>query len=295
MRDTFWVGVHIVGLRVMKLHFAVLALLICLEYKAFADAPLPQILYSCPVLITLANGSFGSGLFLNSSNHFFLVTAGHVLFDKHSHVLISGKAEVSWHLDEGTNHYFSAISVNLDFLNTNNQIKLHSTHDVAVVRLCSVLPDGRQVYQANEFVCTTTNFEPVIISNTSMRRFADVTIGNDAFVFGYPSSIGLKASPQFDYTRPLLRRGIIAGINPEAKTIIIDAPVFFGNSGGPVLEKRSTFTETQYAVVGIVTQYIPFYDVWDSEQYQIHNVSVSNSGYSVVEPIDFVMELLWDN
>src|SRR5271154_513284 len=96
-REAFRVGVPIIGLPILKLNFAALALLICLNFKAFADSPVPQALDSCSVLITLANGSSGSGFFLNSSNHFFLVTAGHVLFDRQSHTLLSGKADVTWH------------------------------------------------------------------------------------------------------------------------------------------------------------------------------------------------------
>jgi hypothetical protein len=67
-----------------------------------------------------------------------------------------------------------------------------------------------------------------------MRKFADVLISNDVYIFGYPSSVG--HSGQLDHTRPLLRKGIVAGKNEAKNTIILDCPVHQGNSGGLALQ-----------------------------------------------------------
>src|SRR5438552_267375 len=71
---------------------------------------------------------------------------------------------------------------------------------------------------------------------TDLKTYAHVLTANDVFVFGYPSSIGLKNIPQIDYDRPLLIKGIVAGKNAKANTIVLQGFVYPGNSGGPVLQ-----------------------------------------------------------
>ncbi len=107
-------------------------------------------------------------------------------------------------------------------------------------------------------------------------------------VFGYPSSIGLKNAPQIDYNRPLLRKGILAGTNPATRTLILDCPVYFGNSGGPVLEVDRQGLTATFRIIGVVIQFIPFNETAGSQTAMI----LSNSGYSVAVPMDFVLELL---
>lgn len=109
--------------------------------------------------------------------------------------------------------------------------------------------------------------------------FKDVFEGSDVYLVGYPRSIGLNIQPQYDINRPLFRRGIVAGLNNNNKTIIIDAASFDGNSGGPVIQ----LANNNYKVIGILIQNIP---VSPNGRY------VGNSGYSVVEPISSIEELL---
>jgi hypothetical protein len=45
-------------------------------------------------------------------------------------------------------------------------------------------------------------------------------------------------------------------------------------------------------IVGVVTEFIPYYDIWRSQRLKIDHVEVYNSGYSVVEPMETVRELL---
>jgi len=87
----------------------------------------------------------------------------------------------------------------------------------------------------------------------SLTRYADVDVSSQIFMFGYPS-VGLAGYAQIDSGRPLVRGGIVAGLNPTLKTIIIDAPVNHGNSGGPVVQLSRT---NRLRIIGIATQYIP--------------------------------------
>ncbi len=78
--------------------------------------------------------------------------------------------------------------------------------------------------------------ELVYVAKNSILFLKDALVSNDIFLYGYPSSLGLKQSPQFDYNKPLLRKGIIASVNKTQGTIILDCPVYYGNSGGPVVQ-----------------------------------------------------------
>ncbi len=120
------------------------------------------------------------------------------------------------------------------------------------------------------------------ISQDSTKLFDDVLTGNAVFVFGYPTS--LSTSPHLDIRKPLLRKGIIAGKNKIHKTIVLDCPMYFGNSGGLVIEvEREPFGEHLKAI-GVVSAFVAFEKKW-----------IENSGYSVAIPMDFVQELLAEN
>jgi len=118
------------------------------------------------------------------------------------------------------------------------------------------------------------------VGNDNYKLFKDVYVGNTVYVFGYPSSI-TRTNPWLDIGIPLLRKGIIAGVNKTIKSIILDCPVFGGNSGGLVLEVERYSTGFSSRAIGIVTDYVPY-------QKESHE----NSGYSVVVPMDFVEELI---
>ena len=241
----------------MKTILVTVIFVTCLSGKLRAQQPLPENYLSIPVLITLENGSSGSGFFISSSNHFFLATAGHVLFDKKSRKLQCNQANVSWHVDAGTNHSKSEFHMLLDVLEKDNNIRLHPTHDVAIVRLGAMTPARRFVWNTNEVQLVSEDIMPAMVSNTELRKLQNVVVGDEVYVFGYPSSIGLTQLPQFDYSRPLLRKGIISGIYDKAQTIVIDASVNFGNSGGPVSEKQEVSLGVQsFTVIGVVSEQI---------------------------------------
>jgi S1-C subfamily serine protease len=105
---------------------------------------------------------------------------------------------------------------------------------------------------------------------------------------GYPRAIGLKRFAQIEYDKPLLRRGIVAGKNVQRHTIILDCQTNGGNSGGPVIEiDRVSLVYTQFRIIGIVTQFVPWLNATLSKQ----DTTVSNSGYTVAVPIDVIFEL----
>lgn len=95
-----------------------------------------------------------------------------------------------------------------------------------------------------------------------------------------------------------MRKGIIAGVNEINKTILLDCPVFYGNSGGPVIqidiESNTTLPGLtyNYHIIGIVTQFIPYEESWENRNNHLINKEWFNSGYSVAVSIDKVFELI---
>lgn len=115
-----------------------------------------------------------------------------------------------------------------------------------------------------------------------VKLFSDILIGNSVYVFGYPTSV--SNTPPLNIKLPLLRKGIVAGKNELLKIIILDCPIYYGNSGGLVMEVETHCEGQKLRAIGLITSLVPF--LKDSEG------SFENSGYSVAVPMDAVLELL---
>jgi len=112
------------------------------------------------------------------------------------------------------------------------------------------------------------------------------------YIFGYPTSIGID-NPQIDPLVPLLRKGIVAGKNYKTKKIIIDGPSYQGNSGGPVIMIDEEADRIKFLLIGIVVEFVPYVENWLNDKYPgLANTSIHNTGYSVVEPMDYVIETI---
>jgi hypothetical protein len=178
------------------------------------------------------------------------------------------------------------IDVDTNRLGAANIIR-HPLADVTVVRLFT--------HQTPALLQNLPGVTTVQLSQTgflsagrdAIARLNEVLVGNDAYLFGYPSSLALGPVPQIDPRRPLLRKGIVAGINDATHSIILDCPSYFGNSGGPVIEAdQVTLVLRHFRIIGVVDQYVPYSD--GGKTFFIN----ANSGYSVIIPMDFVLELV---
>jgi V8-like Glu-specific endopeptidase len=85
-----------------------------------------------------------------------------------------------------------------------------------------------------------------------------------------------------------LKRGSIASISDNYRTLIIDCPVYKGNSGGPVFLERKSFEKYSLKLIGIVIELIPFFNQTASKK----DVAIQNSNYAVVTPIDYALKLM---
>lgn len=253
-----------------------------------------------PVLIKYKNNPIATGFFGRKDNVVYFVTAKHVFYQKNKEgvdTLMNESAElVAYSRESGFNNQIK-ISVMLNLLANEKNLRIHPTSDVLVIKIGEIIKSdegsaitftqGAKILTAGKQEIVTANFDDTI------KLYNDVSISNDIYIFGYPSSLGIKNVPQIDYERPLLRKGIVAGKNENLKTIILDCPSYYGNSGGPVVEiERVNLTTYKFSVVGLVSEFVPFEEEWYSQKHKIVNINIENSGYSVATPIDPALEVI---
>lgn len=247
-------------------------------------------LYSS-VLVDLPSRFPASGFYYVEDSIFYLVSAKHVLLDSLDQLLSSTCKINSPQLFEPDS--LLELTLILDTLMTYHNILYTDSIDMAIVRLgivdtvlkkiswsFGIKPNFRQ------------SFHVPHAFPRLLKYYKDVNIGNEVFILGYPSSLGIKSTPQFNYNFPLLRKGIIAGKYDASKTLILDCPVYYGNSGSPVFECDYSGDGIRFYLIGIVIQYIPFDEFWANRKIGQPNVLLSNSGYSIALPIDNLIFLL---
>jgi len=128
-----------------------------------------------------------------------------------------------------------------------------------------------------------------------------ITEGDFAYVLGFP--MGLIGG---DRNFVIVRSGSIArvrdALNKTSQEFLVDAFVFPGNSGGPVILKPelariegTSATRTAH-LIGVVARYVPYTDVAVSMQTKRPRVIFEeNSGLTAVQPIDFVQEAIQEH
>jgi len=266
---------------------------------AEAQRAIPDDNLAYPVLITLKNGSAGSGFYLNNGKALYLVTAKHVLFDPATQKLLDVAADLLSYSKDPADSTRNLLTLDLSVLQNDGNIKPHPSEDVAVVKVFTVDSSttgtgGTQALTLSVVPGVTFKEESkggvLGVALDTVKPFDQVLTGNDVMVFGYPISLGLQQLPKLDIQHPLLRKGIVAGTNREKRSIILDCPSYFGNSGGPVLEVDREVFKASFKIIGVISQYVPFVDTGGSKTFVMQ--MASNSGYSIATPMDFVLELV---
>ena len=224
--------------------------------------------------------SSGSGFRLKKDDLEYLITAKHVvyqnIFDKYGKKIGEEPREdilvVSKNYDSHESYAYSA-SIDLK----QSKIQIFEDKDIAIVTL-----DENKNYEVRE---KGIDINPLSIED--FDKLENVLIASNIYIVGFPSS--LVDPRDFEVDRPLLRSGIIAGINYKKQTFIIDSPAFYGNSGGAVVQK----TEEGLKVIGIVSRYIPFVTDWyNIREKEYSRQEFYNSGYAICEPLDEIINYL---
>jgi Trypsin-like peptidase domain len=297
-------------LRVLGRHLVVLGTLaVCVflsPHTTRAQRSIPDDNLAYPVFVQFPDEQ-ASGFYLNSNNSIYLVTAKHVLFSPATGLLHPGLMVLLSYLRDPKQVGTNVLTVDLGALSQAGEVKAHPIADVAVVRIGDVvkIPDQAAAPPPNNgYSSYAIHFLPGVtvsalspdggllsVALDTIKKYDDVLVANDVLVFGYPTSLGIKESPQLDPLRPLLRRGIVAGLNPGAKSIVIDCPSYPGNSGGPVVEADRQAFSARFSIIGVVSGFVPFEEKSINYPIEYQNISIANSGYTVVTPMDFVLEL----
>lgn len=243
-----------------------------------------------PVLIRVGT-STGSGFYFRTDAGVFLVSALHVFFyrEKSKIQIKGGVAHLSSYGPNPETNKRIVLAIDL----TKTPVRTNKLRDVVVIEIGKVTGTGKWSY-GNGVVALASGAPQegiVVVPRSSLKLFNDVLISNEVFVMGYPSSLGVGTN-QIEPHRPLLRKGIVAGKNHERKTIILDCPVYFGNSGGLVIEvSEKNVGHREFIVIGIISQFIPFVEELTSKQLGYTNRNYENSGYSIAVPVDTIIRL----
>lgn len=263
---------------------------------------LPKDNLGYPVKLQVGSSS-GSGFIIGHNNQLYLVTAKHVIYQQDQitkvfnlldkkmtmtiYPVISGKVSAKARIFE----------LNLELLSASNYLKAHENADIVVIRLAVERNENKKKYIDFPDSIKTIQESAGSIVNYGMegsRRFDDVEVTNDIFILGYPISLSTTEMKQIDYDSPLVRKGIIAGKNHLNKSLILDCPVYGGNSGGLVLEMNETGLGTgNIHLIGVVVQFVPFVDQWRNVRFpELYNTNLQNSGYSIALPVDYIFDLI---
>ena len=129
-----------------------------------------------------------------------------------------------------------------------------------------------------------------VLDETGIRE------GNGIYVLGFPLEL---AGKERNYV--IARQGILARVQDwlrgDEDTFLIDASIFPGNSGGPVLTKPEIVAVGDYkaygksSLLGMVASYVPYNDFAISQKTgQTRVMFQENSGLGRVIPVDAIHE-----
>jgi len=257
--------------------------------------PIPADNICYPVLMSNESRSSASGFFYRDEKSIYFITAKHVLLNKESQLIDSVTTLICYSKEQDWTKP-AVMQLDLNVIFKDNRIKFDTDNDVIVLKVASSesLSDNKEEYKITGMAGIKGNNRKILgVGHKNIRNFSDIIVGNDVYIFGYPRSLGISDTPQIEYEKPLLRKGTIAQKNYKQNTIILDCPVYFGNSGGPVTEQvQVSPNRYEFPVIGVVSQYIPFVDEWLSVNYGYTNRYIENSGYSVVVPMDPIINII---
>jgi hypothetical protein len=246
------------------------------------------------IMVITGNGSNGTGFLLHDSGNLFLVTAGHVLIGENGELRNEQITLEAPQLYGQSTYSGDAACININLKKA--KVMRSKTADVIVVYLGEA---GWNVQKQNysltleEHVVRETNVGSsfTIVGKGAVETIANLTIGDDLLISGYPTSLSWENSG-LPTNIPLFRKGIIATTYYRKNIIIIDCPAYPGNSGGPVLLKFTENRKTEYKVIGVISKFIPYVQRWENVRDRLRHEEYHNSGFTSVVAMDEVYDLI---
>ncbi|MDZ4709351.1 MAG: trypsin-like peptidase domain-containing protein [Saprospiraceae bacterium] len=298
-----------------KIFFKLSLLIILMEitfFNSYCQVGLPSYLSKSVRIIRVDKGG-GTGFYYVKDSTTYLVTAAHVLFTIEGGVVTDKLRSPSIELIS----YDTELSIDNQFklrvqLDNNLIILKDPKKDVCVIPIArekEKFSDGNRSLVAFQYAKVLTGLKNIHAFDAKSSMDLDkIFPGDDIILVGYPTtldystyhaplsnSLGAKV---YEFQFPLVQSGIVAGISKTLGNIIISGSVFGGNSGGAVLLKREYTRLVGYNLefgynfdlIGIVSEFIPAADtaLVDGKK----GGARSNSGYSVIIPIQFADDLI---
>lgn len=257
--------------------------------------------FSYSILLSVDQGkSKGSGFRLKYKDLNLLVSARHVFYDENDNLYGErvvatcpssplGNGTITFEVDLTEAKIFKSENADVCvlLLGKNQHLskpEVHLKHETGDHKRPATLELENYV---TIIEASAKNITSVDIEAT--RGITEIGIANEVYLMGYPTSLGLANSRYFDSRKPLIRKGIVSGVNMTEGTFIIDCPSYQGNSGGPIIEQGE---DGYFRVIGLVSQYIPYETTWYNSRERIKNIEVANSGFSVCVPFNKIEELI---
>jgi hypothetical protein len=245
---------------------------------ALARRAIPNTYLTYPVFITLKTAETsrnGCGFYVNAEHGMYLVTTRHVLAEgllpENSTwgKLPDAELQLSSYSKDLPLRKRIVLAANLSALQKNDDVKLHQ--DVVVIKLAAAeAPTSGKALERGVAMKESAESDLLGVPTAAVKMYEQVAVGNDVILYGYPGSPGIPNNPQLDPSRPLLRKGLIAGRDPQKRSIVVDGGDR-GNDGCPAFEIDPE--GYGYSLIGVVIDRL-------------------DSGYSIVKPMDFILDLM---
>ena len=273
--------------------------LACCIFNSNGQKIISDIFMPGTILIKYSTGGSSSGVIVGDSSYMYLVTARHCLienFNKNSVRLVAPSVVLIYYIGDPSSSKSDSLRVDLQKAFADGELLFDSTQDIAILSIAKFTgktASGSPSFNYMSSATKLTLFAPGIILSELDFDFDHVEVGDDCLMFGYPSSLELSSGKDYNFDRPLLRKGVIAGKDKTKGTIIIDCPSYQGNSGGPVFSVALTNRKDPTGLIGVVSRSILQVEELQSSYYhQTVSMNLSNSGYTIIVPIEFAEKLM---
>ena len=279
------------------IRYFIIALLVLHSFHTSAQKPLVDVFIPGTVLIQYKSGGSASGVIVGDNSYMYLVTARHCLFkeNQRSLSLIDTAMYLIYYVDDPFGGKADTLLVNTTKALSERDLLYDPSNDIAILTIAKVTGNtisGNPIFQYTNSVMKLTQLAPGGVSTQLCLTFDKVGVGDDCTIIGYPASLKTDSDMDYDFQRPLLRKGAIAGKDNNRGTIIIDLPSYQGNSGGPVFS-YSFYGDSKIGLIGVVSRSILHVEYLDSKYYKATvSMNLTNSGYTVVVPIEYALELM---
>ena len=224
----------------------------------------------------------------------FLVTAKHVVQEHEKLRKIDNRGELSIRVNpQNSSSPGEKFPISILALSAGSTWFFHPNSDIDLAIFPLNLLKLREQGLQSDFFANDQ-----IVANADKLKDLEVAAGDGVFILGFPMNL---AGVQRNYV--IVRQGVIARISEmldrASRTFLVDAFVFPGNSGGPVVLKpefgsiEGTKSQNTAYLIGIVLSYIPYIDIAISPQTQRGRIAFEeNSGLAEILPTDYIDETI---